>query len=183
MRVRTIVPAVGFAVALSALGGLALVQASSAQEMQHMMGQGHGMMHGGMSQGMAPQAKQGQGGQSITSGTRTNESGGVTVQATYRGLIGEGKLGIEVKLDTHSVPLDGYPIEKLALLRNDAGETVSALGWENPQESGHHRSGLLAFPAASAPGRPFIGPGSRYVELILKDLGGVPERALRWDLR
>jgi hypothetical protein len=86
-------------------------------------------------------------------------------------------------MDTHSVPLDSYPIEKLALLRNDAGDTVSALGWGNPQGSGHHRSGLLTFPAASGQGRALIGPETRYVELILKDLAGLPERTLRWDLR
>jgi hypothetical protein len=86
-------------------------------------------------------------------------------------------------MDTHSVPLDSYPIEKLALLRNDAGDTVLALGWENPQGSGHHRSGVLVFPALLDSGRPLISKGTRYVELILKDLAGVPERTLRWEIR
>lgn len=115
--------------------------------------------------------------------TRTNEAGGVTVEATYRGLIGDGKLGFDVRLDTHSVSLDDYPVEQLAFLRNDSGETIHALGWENPQGGGHHRSGLLTFPAADASGRPFIGPETRSIELILKDLAGIPERVLRWDLR
>ncbi|MBI3990316.1 MAG: periplasmic heavy metal sensor [candidate division NC10 bacterium] len=155
--------------------------------MQGMMGQGgmmgQSMMQGMMGQGMGPQAKVEQAGPSASSQTRTNEAGGVTVEATYRGLIGDGKLGIAVKLDTHSVPLDAYPIEQLALLRNDTGEALRALGWENPQGSGHHRSGLLTFPAADASGRPFIGQETRSVELILKDLAGVRERVLRWDLR
>lgn len=185
MRGKMIGSAVALAVVLSGLGVLAWAQ--EAPRRQHMMGPqmmgpGHGMMQGGMGQGMESQVKPGQVSPSTPSRTRTNEAGGVTVQATYRGPVGNGKVGVEVKLDTHSVPLDGYPIEKLALLKNDAGDTVSALGWENPQGSGHHRSGVLTFPAAAS-GKPLVGQETRYVELILKDLADVPERILKWDLR
>jgi hypothetical protein len=185
MRGKTIGSAVALAVVLSGLGGFAWAQ--EAPRRQHMMGPqmmgpGHGMMQGMMGQGMGAQSKPEQGGPSTPARARTSEAGGVTVQATYRGPMGDGKIGVEVKLDTHSVPLDSYPIEKLALLKNDAGDTVSALGWENAQSSGHHRSGLLAFPAAAS-GRPLVSQETRSLELILKDLAGVPERILRWDLR
>lgn len=146
------------------------------------MRRGRGMMQEMMQPCMGAQAKAEEATPAAPQ-TLTNEAGGVTVQATYRSLIGDGKLGVDVKLDTHSVPLDSYPIEQLAFLRNDTGETIHALRWENPQGGGHHRSGLLTFPVADALGRPFIGPKTRYVELILKDLAGIPERVLRWDLR
>lgn len=185
MKGRTIGSMVVCAVVLSDLGGLAWAQESSGRQQMmgsQMMGPGHGMMQGMMGQGIGAQAKPEQGSSSMPSGTRTSEAGGVTVQASYRGPMGDGKIGVAVSLDTHSVPLDGYQIERLALLRNDVGETVQALRWQNPQGSGHHRSGILVFPAAAS-GRPLVSQETRSLELILKDLAGVPERILRWDLR
>jgi len=46
---------------------------------------------------------------------------------------------------------------------------------ESPTGSGHHRAITLAFPGGLA------GGGAKRLELIVRDLGGVKERVLRWD--
>ncbi len=153
------------------------------------MMRGRGMMQGGM---MGPGMMQPcMGGQAMgeqapgaqASETRINEERGVTVTATYRGLIEDGKLGFDVKLDTHSGSLDGYVIERLAYLRNDAGQVAEPVGWHAAEGSSHHRSGLLLFPTIDRAGNPLISEDTRSLELVVKDLAGVPERVLKWDLR
>jgi hypothetical protein len=44
---------------------------------------------------------------------------------------------------------------------------------------GHHRSGELTFPATLPDGRPTSGGGP--VELVIRDIGGVPERSFAWQ--
>lgn len=48
-------------------------------------------------------------------------------------------LDFKVDLSTHSVALDGYAVEKLAVLRGENGAKVRPLGWFQPEGSGHHR--------------------------------------------
>lgn len=82
----------------------------------------------------------------------------------------------DLKLDTHSVDLDALDLAN-AVLRNDRGETLSARSWAAP-EGGHHREGTLSFDGdASA----FLS-GAKWFELVLVDIGDLPERALRWEL-
>lgn len=109
--------------------------------------------------------------------TQTNEGGQVTVAATWQGRAA-GPL-FSVALNTHAVDLDGYDLKQLAVLRIDGGPAVQATAWDAPK-GGHHRSGTLTFPAVGADGQPVIGPGAQTVELVIRDLAGVPERSLRW---
>ena len=110
---------------------------------------------------------------------QTSDSGQVTVKVTWPG-IAAGP-AFDVVLDTHSIDLDGYDLMKLALLRTDDGREVAPTGWDAPK-GGHHRQGTLAFPKASADGKPIFGSTTRSIELIVRDVGGVPERSLRWAL-
>jgi hypothetical protein len=109
--------------------------------------------------------------------TQTQEAGGVTVKATWQGT--EAGPLFEVVLDTHSVDLDGYDLRELALLRTDNGQEVRPTSWDAPK-GGHHRAGMLTFPETLPDGSPIIGPGTRTITLILRDIGDVPERTLRW---
>lgn len=84
-------------------------------------------------------------------------------------------------MDTHAVDLDGYDLGQLAVLRTDGGREVRPSGWDAPK-GGHHRSGTLTFPATAADGSPLIGPTTRAIELVIRDVGGVPERRFRWTL-
>lgn len=114
-----------------------------------------------------------------SSATQTNEAGQVKIAATWQGVT--GKPDFTVTMDTHSVDLDGYDLDQLALLRTDDGRQVRPSGWDAPS-GGHHRSGTLSFPTTADDGRPLIGPTTRTLELVIADVAGVPERVLRWAL-
>jgi Spy/CpxP family protein refolding chaperone len=158
--------------------------------MRGMTGEG-GM---GRMEMMGPQMRSGMGGmaQSAQEGTGTptpltqeDTQGGVTVSATLLTPDKprpDGTLAVQVKLDTHAVDLDAYALEKLAVLRDSQGRQVPALGLESPSGSGHHREGVLSFPATDASGRPLLGPEAKAVILMLRGIGGVPERVFQWPL-
>ncbi|MBI3978477.1 MAG: hypothetical protein HY331_09860 [Chloroflexi bacterium] len=111
--------------------------------------------------------------------TQTSEAGQVTIQATWAGP-DAGPVFVVV-MDTHAVDLDGYDLRQLSVLRTGQGRDVSPTGWDAPKD-GHHRSGNLTFPATADDGSPVLGPGPQTVELIIRNVAGVPERTFRWKL-
>ena len=111
--------------------------------------------------------------------TQTSEGGGVTVAVTWEGR-NAGPV-FDVTMDTHSVDLDGYDLTELAVLRNGRGKEVRPSGWDAPK-GGHHRKGTLRFPEKAPDGSPVIGPDSREIELIIRNVAGVPERNFEWRL-
>ena len=75
---------------------------------------------------------------------------------------------------THSGSLDFDPMQA-ASIADDSGSVSRPIAWQGPGPGGHHREGALLFNAPnSAPA---------YVELKIKDVGGVPERLFKWDIR
>jgi hypothetical protein len=116
----------------------------------------------------------------VAGGGRTQvvDGGQVTVRVSWAGP-SAGPV-FDVTVDTHAVDLDGYDLTGLATLRLGDGRQVAPTSWEAPR-GGHHRIGKLAFPAATADGKAVLaGPGS--VELVIRDIAGVPERAFKWTL-
>jgi hypothetical protein len=113
------------------------------------------------------------------SATRISEGGQVTVEVTWGGP-SAGPV-FTVVLDTHAVDLDGYDLRALAVLRTDDGREVAPSGWDAPR-GGHHREGELTFPVTAADGTPVIGPGTRAIEVLVRDVAGIPERSFRWPL-
>ena len=109
--------------------------------------------------------------------TQTNEGGQVTIAATWQGS-GVGPV-FSVAMNTHAVDLDGYDLKQLATLRIDGGPQMQPTSWEAPK-GGHHRSGTLTFPMTTANGAPLIAPGTHTVELVIRDVAGVPERVFAW---
>jgi hypothetical protein len=160
-----------------------------------MMGEG-GM---GRMEMMGPQMRSGMAGggtggqpQSAQGGTGTPQpltqedtQGGVTVSATLLTPDKprpDGTLAVQVTLDTHAVDLDPYALETLAVLRDGQGCEVPALRLESPGGSGHHREGVLSFPATDAGGTLLVSPEAKAVTLIVRGIGGVPERVFQWPL-
>ncbi len=109
--------------------------------------------------------------------TQTSDGGKVTIAVTWQGA--EAGPIFTVAMDTHSVDLDRYDLGQLAVLRTEDGRESSPTGWDAPK-GGHHRQGLLVFPAATPDGGPLIMPGQS-VELIVRDVAGVAERKFRWS--
>jgi Spy/CpxP family protein refolding chaperone len=167
---------------------------SGSMGMMEMMGEGsaggmsmrgHGMM-GMMGAGMGEQPQSaGQTAGMPQNLTQQDTQGAVTVSATLltpNRPREDGKLAVQVKLDTHAVDLDQYQIEKLAVLRDGLGREIPAAGFESTSGSGHHREGMLTFPAIDASGKPVLSPEAKTLTLILRGIGGVSEREFRWPL-
>ena len=112
---------------------------------------------------------------------KSSRGGNVTIQVIWQGRVnGSDTLSFAVAMDTHSVDLDVYDLGKLAILRNDKGRQVAPIAWDAPP-GGHHRSGKLVFPATV--GRiSLIDLDTKYVEIVIRDLAGVKEQVLRWNL-
>lgn len=107
---------------------------------------------------------------------QSSEGGSVTIQLTW---LNQQKTAVvfDVSMDTHSVDLDRIDLGKLATLKDDGGTTYQATSWNAPA-GGHHRSGTLTFPTF-----PLLEQGqTKYFEVVIKDVAGVPERVLRWQL-
>jgi hypothetical protein len=113
----------------------------------------------------------------ISAVPQTSEGGQVTITATWAGP--NAGLVFEIVMDTHVVDLDRYDLRQLAALRVDDGPAIQPSGWEAPK-GGHHRKGTLTFPGTSVDGRAVLGPETGTVELIIRDVAGVPERSFRW---
>jgi len=98
--------------------------------------------------------------------------GGVTVIAT---LLKEqaDATAIKLVLDTHSVNLDGYKLDAIATLRDDAGKTYPIVAVQQASGGGHHRQAVLQFGKVSAE--------ARTIELVVRDVAGVEERIFRWS--
>lgn len=107
--------------------------------------------------------------------TKTDDQQPVTISVTP---VEFGK-GVEtwkfqVVFDTHSGSLDDDPTQ-IAVLMDDNGNTYKPIAWEGPGPGGHHREGALVFNP--------VYPTPAYVELKIKNVGGIPERLFRWNTK
>lgn len=133
--------------------------------------------------------------QSLT--RKDNGEGGVTVEAIlltreYFDAIGQpdGAVRYEIQkyivfrisIDTHSVDLSSYDVRRMIDLRDDRGNLYSATFWLPESNDSHHRSGILSFAKRDSAGNPVVPTETRFVELVIRDLAGVSERVLRWEL-
>jgi hypothetical protein len=112
---------------------------------------------------------------SATGSTQVRDGGQVSVAVTWKGP--EAGPVFEVTMDTHSVDLDSMDLARLATLKTPAGELAPS-GWSAPR-GGHHRAGTLTFASVAGDGRSTIGSGP--VELVIRDVAGVPERSFQWQ--
>lgn len=161
------------------------------EEMSQMMKQMSGMMDGGMKEGMMGGAEMGRAepkpsekmAVASSLATQRNTGGGVTVEATLLDpkAIGE-RVSFRVKLDTHTGSLDEYDLVGISSLRDNLGRIFPAPALEKSEGAGHHRSGMLTFANQDKDGRPIVTADTKYIELTIKDVAGVAERTLRWDI-
>ncbi len=134
-------------------------------------------------QGAAPEAQ-------------TDAQGSVTIKAVYvtqryfkatpnSPLAGKVDLDrnvvFAITLDTHAGNLGNYDAIKNITLRNAQGQRMTAVKWLAIADSGHHREGALLFPKATGTRQVVAAPG-RTLQLVVRNLGGVSQRTLRWTL-
>ena len=104
-----------------------------------------------------------------------NNENAVTVEITPLNLPDGGgpTLDFEVAFNTHSVDLSFDPAA-ISVLRDDAGREYQAVAWEGDGPGGHHRAGVLRFNVPET--------ASTFIEVIIHDVAGVPERVFQWNL-
>ena len=107
----------------------------------------------------------------VPDATKSVSGGGVTVKVTYLEQT-EHESRFLVALDTHSVNLETYDFKSLALIRDDTGMSMPPTGVVN-KGGGHHREIVVTFARPSN--------DRKWLEVVIKDVGGVKERVFRWD--
>jgi hypothetical protein len=104
---------------------------------------------------------------------KSNNQNGVRVQVTPVVLSPNKPAEFKIRLNTHSGNL-GQDLTLVAELRDDQGRSYKALEWRGSPPGGHHRSGDLTFEA--------LNDTAREVTLIIREVGGVDERAFSWKI-
>jgi len=115
-----------------------------------------------------------------------NSDGPVTISIQYLESKDTGNrdsLAFQVGISTHTVNLDKYEIDKLAVLKDGQGNVYTPSKWTEDQGSGgHHRSGILYFDRADKAGNAIIDSNDNFFEVEINEIGDVPVRSFKWDL-
>ncbi len=117
--------------------------------------------------------------------TRYHREGPVSVSVTLinpDALYSGEDLLFQVAMNTHTVDLDQYQMERLSFLRDARGRIFKAKAWESPRGGGHHLFGVLRFPGRDREGNPVLRKDDPFVEVLIGDVGGIRERVLKWKL-
>ena len=108
-------------------------------------------------------------------GEQKSSASGVTVKVTPQAVSTDAKTwNFDVALDTHSQDLSD-DFAQTTVLVDDRGTQYRPLGWEGAAPGGHHRSGVLKFPAGTQ--------ASKSIELRMLRPGEATPRVFRWSLR
>lgn len=105
--------------------------------------------------------------------TQKNVGGNVTVAATPEIVTIGRQPRFKLTFDTHSVDL-AFDIATVSKLTDDTGKIYGVARWEGTPPGGHHRTGMLVFQE--------LLKSTKYVDLIITNVSGIPERKLRWNL-
>ena len=77
-------------------------------------------------------------------------------------------------MNTHTKPLDA-DLTKAAVLIDGSGKRYAPQAWQGDKPGGHHRKGVLRFPAPD--GTP------KAIEIHIDGLGGVDSRVFKWTMK
>lgn len=105
--------------------------------------------------------------------SQVNEEANVLIEVTPKILENGKDPQFQIALNTHSVDLS-FDISKIAVLVDDKGNNYTDSNWNGSDPGGHHRNGILTFSKSLI--------DTKYIELIIKDVGGVAERKFRWSI-
>jgi hypothetical protein len=105
---------------------------------------------------------------------RSNDAGGVRVVIKPKSVAAGAAWEFEVVMDTHTKPLDD-DLTKTTVLVDDGGRRYMPLSWQGDKPGGHHRKGVLRFPAPSEQIKSF--------ELQIQGSGGENKRVFQWTMK
>lgn len=114
--------------------------------------------------------------QSVTQPTwlaQTRNEGEVAVTVEPLDIFPQAQVwSFKITLNTHTVELNEDLLQS-AFLESNGKNLQLPLGWEGDPPGGHHRQGVLSF-------QPLKTLKEGELTLILKDIGGLPERKFTW---
>ncbi len=80
----------------------------------------------------------------------------------------------EIRMNTHSGDLS-QDLVSVSTLKDDNGREYRPVDWQGAPPGGHHRTGVLEFPA--------LNGNTKSVTLVIRDVANVPERIFKWNLK
>lgn len=105
--------------------------------------------------------------------SQVNEEANVSIEVTPKVAEIGKDTQFQIAFNTHSVDLS-FDVTKTVILVDDKGNNYTDSSWDGAGPGGHHRDGFLSF---NTPLK-----DTKYIELIIKDVAGVPERKFRWNI-
>jgi len=113
-------------------------------------------------------------GQARAYDTQTNRLNRVRVAVKPVQLAPGQAVKFRVFLNTHSVNLS-QDLATVSVLKDDRGLDYKPARWTGSPPGGHHRFGVLEFPA--------LKTGAKSVTLVIRNIAGVPARKFAWRVR
>jgi len=110
--------------------------------------------------------------QKISLLTKSNEEGGLAIDATPIDFSFGKQVKFEIAFTTHQGDLN-FDLTQQAVLVDNFGNNYLPLEWQGGQ-GGHHLSGTLIFPQPK--------DGIKQFKLIIKDVYNISERVFEWNL-
>lgn len=104
---------------------------------------------------------------------RSSDAGGVRVVVTPKTVAPGATWEFEVVMDTHTKPLDA-DLTKAAVLLDDGKRAYAPTVWQGDPPGGHHRKGLLRFPAPAGQTKSF--------EVQIEGIGSPGKRTFQWTV-
>ncbi|WP_026486546.1 hypothetical protein [Caldanaerobius polysaccharolyticus] len=113
----------------------------------------------------------------------TNDEGDISIGVSYMNPVQDDKdnLVFQVFLDNHQVDLSKLDLSGKVLFTNSEGLKVDNVKW-SIEGSGHHVVAFIKIPK-KINGKNLITPNTKYIQLELRDIGGVKSRVYKWDER
>ncbi|MCP6718161.1 MAG: hypothetical protein KJI70_01260 [Patescibacteria group bacterium] len=102
---------------------------------------------------------------------QTNNQNEVSFSVTPLDFNFDNPVSFEVEINTHSVSLE-FDMTEISILEDDKGNKFQPLKWEGSPSGGHHRSGILFFPA--------LDSQTKEIKLTIEDFS---KRIFSWKLK